>query len=528
MTAANNRQPTTTTATMSSTTSPLLIVRGPCHEEEISSWRRRSDSDEGECTNNNIGSTPCTSYEYCRRVPHHYDGIPNDSNKINRSKLGRRRRRRPPIMNSVAMTLAAIGAMIATSSSPITLFSVESFATPHYGVHTSSPTLSIRRQITILNSVHKRSGNHDLSHTTTRAASSAANDTIVAASRTKKKIVTSTKHQQQRKKTSSTKLSSTATSTAMAIQTTMMMDSPSTVDTSTFARSRGGRMTNVFEQFTPEYMQLSPLDVMSTSSSPSLKDDLRNGATINNNNRAKRKISSPSPLRKKNGANNSTTNNKKGVNKSLIQKSNRINLRLRTLLTDDTGEQDLEQYPDSSPEAASQLAELKSYNKLSEEARRKANIAVKSGVDDDDDDEINSDDVESSSTSSGRRTKGTLKNRVVGSRSISSSSSSSAKPRGEYIGTKEEVVSRTSNKNNNMVTLQCSSTGPLKKKQRVARGRVRATVKETGSDSIGSYIKSLGQHELLYKEDEVLLGRQVRLLSVLEERRYELEEELLR
>ena len=76
-----------------------------------------------------------------------------------------------------------------------------------------------------------------------------------------------------------------------------------------------------------------------------------------------------------------------------------------------------------------------------------------------------------------------------------------------------------------MVTLESSS----KKKQRVVRGlRVRATVKETGSDSIGSYIKSLGQHELLYKEDEVLLGRQVRLLSVLEERRYELEEELLR
>ena len=34
------------------------------------------------------------------------------------------------------------------------------------------------------------------------------------------------------------------------------------------------------------------------------------------------------------------------------------------------------------------------------------------------------------------------------------------------------------------------------------RRTVRATVKETGSDSISTYIKSLGQHELLYKEDE--------------------------
>jgi len=58
--------------------------------------------------------------------------------------------------------------------------------------------------------------------------------------------------------------------------------------------------------------------------------------------------------------------------------------------------------------------------------------------------------------------------------------------------------------------------------------RVRATVKETGSDSISTYIKSLVQHELLYKEDEILLGRQVRMLSKLEEKRSELELQLLR
>lgn len=60
------------------------------------------------------------------------------------------------------------------------------------------------------------------------------------------------------------------------------------------------------------------------------------------------------------------------------------------------------------------------------------------------------------------------------------------------------------------------------------RMSIRATVKETGSDSISSYTKSLGQHELLHKDDEVLLGRQVRMLMVLEEKRMELEEELLR
>lgn len=44
---------------------------------------------------------------------------------------------------------------------------------------------------------------------------------------------------------------------------------------------------------------------------------------------------------------------------------------------------------------------------------------------------------------------------------------------------------------------------------------------------MSAYVKSLGQHELLSWEDEVLLGRQVRLLTGLEERRRELEDELL-
>jgi hypothetical protein len=57
---------------------------------------------------------------------------------------------------------------------------------------------------------------------------------------------------------------------------------------------------------------------------------------------------------------------------------------------------------------------------------------------------------------------------------------------------------------------------------------IRATVKETGSDSISTYIKSLGQHELLYKADEILLGRQVRLLMNLEASRKGLEDTLLR
>ena len=73
-----------------------------------------------------------------------------------------------------------------------------------------------------------------------------------------------------------------------------------------------------------------------------------------------------------------------------------------------------------------------------------------------------------------------------------------------------------------------TTTTTIKQQQQQRRTSIRATVKETGSDSISSYTKSLGQHELLHKDDEVLLGRQVRMLMVLEDKRMELEEEMLR
>ena len=192
----------------------------------------------------------------------------------------------------------------------------------------------------------------------------------------------------------------------------------------------------------------------------------------------------------------------------IIQKSttttsttpNRISLRLQSLLIDDTGEQEMELFPDSSPEAAAQVADLKSYSKVNDEARRKANVAVKEdgGNDDEEDRDGGNNQTRGRGKVNDRRhhndgasqsTNNNLDNRVT----LSSSSSSSS-----------------------------SSTSSQKR-----RSSIRATVKETGSDSISTYIKSLGQHELLYKEDEMLLGRQVRLLSKLEEKRHELELQLL-
>jgi RNA polymerase primary sigma factor len=159
----------------------------------------------------------------------------------------------------------------------------------------------------------------------------------------------------------------------------------------------------------------------------------------------------------------------------------------------------MELFPDSSPEAAAQVADLKSYSKVNDEARRKANVAVKEGGGNDDDDEEEDLDGKNYNHRSGR---------------------------GKIIDRRHhnDGVSQSVN-HDNRVTLNTPVS--LSSSSQKRRSSIRATVKETGSDSISTYIKSLGQHELLYKEDEMLLGKQVRLLSKLEETRHELELQLL-
>lgn len=60
------------------------------------------------------------------------------------------------------------------------------------------------------------------------------------------------------------------------------------------------------------------------------------------------------------------------------------------------------------------------------------------------------------------------------------------------------------------------------------KNKVTASVKETGNDTMSHYLKSMGSHELLRKEDEVILGRQVQIFVKWEALRLELEEEFLR
>jgi len=62
----------------------------------------------------------------------------------------------------------------------------------------------------------------------------------------------------------------------------------------------------------------------------------------------------------------------------------------------------------------------------------------------------------------------------------------------------------------------------------VAGRRIRANVRETGFDSMKYYMKTMGNHDLLQKNEEIVLAREIQILMKWEEIRDELESELLR
>ncbi len=61
-----------------------------------------------------------------------------------------------------------------------------------------------------------------------------------------------------------------------------------------------------------------------------------------------------------------------------------------------------------------------------------------------------------------------------------------------------------------------------------ASRRIRANVRETGFDSMKYYMKTMGNHDLLQKNEEIILAREIQILIKWEEKREELESQLLR
>ena len=58
--------------------------------------------------------------------------------------------------------------------------------------------------------------------------------------------------------------------------------------------------------------------------------------------------------------------------------------------------------------------------------------------------------------------------------------------------------------------------------------KIKASVRETGTDSMKEYMKSMCNHELLNKNEEIILAREIQILLKWEEQRDELETQLLR
>lgn len=58
--------------------------------------------------------------------------------------------------------------------------------------------------------------------------------------------------------------------------------------------------------------------------------------------------------------------------------------------------------------------------------------------------------------------------------------------------------------------------------------KIRANVRETGTDSMKHYIKTMCNHELLNKNEEIILAREIQMLLKWEEQREQLETQLLR
>jgi Sigma-70 factor, region 1. len=144
-----------------------------------------------------------------------------------------------------------------------------------------------------------------------------------------------------------------------------------------------------------------------------------------------------------------------------------IDERIQHLLSDDKDEEN-EQVPDYSEQAANEVADKSVYSRISEQAKWKANLTMQNNQEED------------------------------------------------FIG---------GTKNNKQAKNGVSN---LRRPVRASSSKVTASVQETGGDSMSEYVKSMASHELLSPESEVLLGRHIQLLVQWETVRMDLERELNR
>ena len=108
---------------------------------------------------------------------------------------------------------------------------------------------------------------------------------------------------------------------------------------------------------------------------------------------------------------------------------------------------------------------------------------------------------------------------------------SNNEPLGDMPSSMDEASATTTT-----VTRNIESSRPIhpqtaagqKNYQETVGRRIRANVRETGFDSMKYYMKTMGNHDLLQKNEEIILAREIQILIKWEELREELESELLR
>eukprot|EP00526_Cylindrotheca_closterium_P009371 CAMPEP_0113638490 /NCGR_PEP_ID=MMETSP0017_2-20120614/20164_1 /TAXON_ID=2856 /ORGANISM="Cylindrotheca closterium" /LENGTH=435 /DNA_ID=CAMNT_0000549601 /DNA_START=68 /DNA_END=1378 /DNA_ORIENTATION=- /assembly_acc=CAM_ASM_000147 len=96
-------------------------------------------------------------------------------------------------------------------------------------------------------------------------------------------------------------------------------------------------------------------------------------------------------------------------------------------------------------------------------------------------------------------------------------------PSQEDIDAMESAFEKSSKGNNQRKRMASSIEQEYPNKR-----KTKASIKETGMESTKQYLKTMCNHELLNKNEEIILAREIRILVELEEKRDELENQLLR
>ena len=120
-----------------------------------------------------------------------------------------------------------------------------------------------------------------------------------------------------------------------------------------------------------------------------------------------------------------------------------------------------------------------------------------------------------------------------GGKDISVDTAAMASAEAELKAFASNNININNNKYNNMMNTADGvnpDTGLVSPDAEKMKGRrkIRANVRETGTDSMKNYIKSMCNHELLNKNEEIILAREIQILLKWEKEREELEQQLLR